>query len=57
MEGKTIDLNHLTTACSLSPARCSSFAEAAAVCLEVSGHVPGVKLRLEGDLSATFALL
>ncbi len=56
MDEKTIDLNALKSFCSLTPVRCANFSEAAAVCLETSGHRPGVEVKVEGDAKTNFIL-
>lgn len=46
---KTVEIAGLHHCCKLTPARCANFAEAACVCLEKLGHLPGVKMMVRGD--------
>ena len=56
MDEKTIDLGYLKNFCKLTPVRCANFSEAAAVCLEKSGHFPDVEVKVEGDAKNSFIL-
>ncbi len=56
MNEKTIDLSQLKNLCKLTPVRCANFSEAAAVCLENSGHKPGVEIEVEGEAKNSFIL-
>ncbi len=56
MHEKTVKLNDLDKCCKLSKARCDSFGEAAAVCLEKFGHFSGIELKIFGDHTGTAIL-
>ena len=49
-------MDNLKSFCMLTPIRCANFAEAACVCLEKSGHLPGVILKVEGSYSDSLIL-
>ncbi len=56
MANSSINLTQLTKQCTLSPAKCASFVEAASVCLESQNHQPGIELQISGDIKAAFKL-
>jgi len=56
MHEKTANLNDLRNLCKLTPVRCAYFSEAACVCLEQRGHLPGTKLELGGDFEGVVFL-
>lgn len=56
MPSANLDIYDLGKVCHLSHTRCSDFSEAAAVCLDYHGHVPGKFITIEGDLGGQFEL-